>query len=365
VIIFDGHNDTLINLYLPERGGGRSFFEESIIGQIDLPRARKGGLTGGIFSIFTPTPQSSVEAGELHGFQFTQSGYKQTLSSAIDPNYARIFTDAVIDLLFELETSAKGEFSVVKGFSDLENNIHKGVFSAVLHFEGAEAIQEDLSNLEAYFEKGLRALGIVWSRPNAFGCGVHFEYPHSPDTGPGLSTAGKNLVKACNQLGILIDLAHLTEKGFWDVSEISTFPLVVSHTDAYALCPSTRNLTDRQIDAVGESGGVIGINFEPANTSFDGNLVGKLPMESLVQQINQAPISQIVKHIDYVVQRIGIDGVAFGSDFDGADMPTELKDASGLPKLIAELSRFGYKEQDIEKIAYKNWLRVLKQTWVG
>lgn len=361
--VFDGHNDTLTNLYLPERGKGRSFFAESTVGQIDLPRAIKGDFIGGIFSIFTPTPKSSVEANDMYGFEFTKDGYKQTLRSAIDPQYAQTFTNAVVDLLYGLEASSNGKVGVIKTYSQLEDNIKNGILSAVLHFEGAEAIKEDLSNLETYYGKGLRALGLVWSRPNAFGCGVHFEYPHTPDTGSGLTVSGKKLVKECNRLGILIDLAHITEKGFWDVAKISAFPLVVSHADVYSLCPSTRNLTDEQIDAVGKSGGLIGTNFEPFNTSFDGSLVGKVPMDKLIQQINEVPLSQIVKHIDYVVKRIGIDCVAFGADFDGADMPKDLKDVTGLPKLIEELKRYGYTDNDIEKIAYKNWLRIFKQTW--
>ena len=278
--VFDGHNDTLIHLYLKERGKGRSFFEESTVGQLDLPRAVKGGMIGGIFSIFSPTPKTSVEANDLYGFAFTPNGYKQTLRSPIDPAYAREFTDAVIDFLYHLEAASNGKFGVVKDVAELRDNRQKGVLSAVLHFEGAEAIREDLGNLESYYDQGLRALGLVWSRPNVFGCGVNFEYPHSPDTGPGLTLAGKQLIKECNRLGILIDLAHITEKGFWDAAKLSTAPLVVSHADVYALCPSTRNLTDAQIDAVGKSGGVIGINFEPFNTSFAESLVGETTIDT-------------------------------------------------------------------------------------
>lgn len=361
--IFDGHNDTLINLYLPERGKGRSFFEESTIGQLDFPRAIKGGLMGGIFSIFTPTPRTSVEASDAYGFAFTQNGYQQRLKSPIDPVYAQEFTTAVVDLLYSLEAASDGKFRVVKDAQELNDNLQKGVFSAVLHFEGAEAIHADLSNLEAYYARGLRALGLVWSRPNVFGWGVNFAYPHSPDTGPGLTSAGQALVKACNRFGILIDLAHITEKGFWDVARLSHAPLVVSHADVYALCPSTRNLTDAQIDAVGKSGGVIGINFEPYNTSFDASLVGQMPIDALLQRVSTAPLSQIVKHIAYVVNKIGIDHVAFGSDFDGADMPADLTDVAGLPKLIAALKQAGFTGEELEKIAYKNWLRVFQDTW--
>lgn len=361
--VFDGHNDTLTNLYLPEKGKGRSFFEESAIGQIDLPRANRGNLIGGIFSIFTPTPKSSPEADDTYGFELTANGYKQTLRSPIDPLYAQDFTNSVIKLFFNLEASSQGKVKVVKTIKELESNLEKGILSAVLHFEGAEAIKEDLTNLADYYQKGLRALGLVWSRPNDFGCGVHFEFPHTPDTGSGLTEAGKQLVEECNRLGILIDLAHITEKGFWDVAKLSSTPLVVTHADVYSLCPSTRNLTDEQIDAVGKSGGLIGINFEPFNTSFDSALVAKMPMDKLTERLRAVPLSEIVKHIDYVAKRIGIDCVALGADFDGADMSNELKDVAGLPKLMVELRKHGYNDNDIEKIAYKNWFRIFKETW--
>jgi membrane dipeptidase len=208
-----------------------------------------------------------------------------------------------------------------------------------------------MSNLTKYYQKGIRSIGLAWSRPNAFGYGVPFRFPHSPDTGPGLTDAGKRLVQECNRHGILIDLAHLNEKGFRDVAELSSAPLVVTHTDVHAICPSTRNLTDEQIDAIGKSCGLIGINFETLNThpNSDPN--------------PDVPLTQITRHIDYVVERIGIDHVAFGSDFDGAEMPNELKDATGLPKLIDLLQEKGYDQTALEKIAYKNWLRVLSNTW--
>jgi membrane dipeptidase len=275
----------------------------------------------------------------------------QKLRSAIDPQDARSFTGEVIDSVYALEREAGGAIKLVKTFAEIEDCMAQGILAIVLHFEGAEAIREDLSNLAAYYEQGLRSLGIVWSRPNLFATGVPFAYPSSPDTGPGLTQAGRDLVRACNRMGILIDLAHINEKGFWDVAEESSAPLVVSHTDVHAICPSTRNVTDAQIDAVGKTGGIIGLNFEPIQISADAN-----PDENI-------PLSQLVKHVDYIVNRIGIDHVGFGSDFDGTNMPAELGDAAGLQKLVQALRTGGYDEQAVEKIAYRNWLRVLKSTW--
>src|SRR4029079_204990 len=119
----------------------------------------------------------------------------------------------------------------------------------------------DLSNLEQWYDRGLRSIGLVWSRPNAFAEGVPFRCLSQRATGPGLSDAGRDLVRACNRLGILVDLSHLNEAGFWDVAALSDAPLVATQSNAHALSAATRNLTDAQLDAIGKSGGVVGINF--------------------------------------------------------------------------------------------------------
>src|SRR5690606_476421 len=114
------------------------------------------------------------------------------------------------------------------------------------------------------------SLGPVWSRDNAFAHGVPFAYPSSPDTGPGLTDAGKELVRACNRMGILIDLSHMTEKGFFDVARVSDQPLVATHSNVHAITPSARNLTDRQLDAVRDSKGVVGLNYAVSFLREDG-----------------------------------------------------------------------------------------------
>ncbi len=349
--VFDGHNDTLTSFFDAPPEKQRSFFEASTIGHIDLPRARQGSLAGGFFAIFTRPPSTSPESDPMYGITFTDNGYILSERSPLDPAYIQRYTDSLIDFAYQLELQSDGQVKIVRSYQQLENTLNQSVFSMVLALEGAEAINADLSNLEAYYDKDIRSIGLVWSRPNAFGYGVPFRFPASPDIGPGLTAAGKELVKACNQLGILIDLAHLNEQGFRDVAALSTAPLVVTHADVYSICPSTRNLTDAQIDIIAQSGGVIGINFEAMNTH---------PLSSIEQNV---PLTQITAHIDYIINRVGIDHVAFGSDFDGADMPNDLSDVRGLPKLLDTLRNNGYDEQSLEKIAYRNWLRVIKATW--
>jgi membrane dipeptidase len=222
-----------------------------------------------------------------------------------------------------------------------------------LHFEGAENLGPDPGALEDLYEMGLRSLGLVWSRPNAYAHGVPFRFPSSPDTGPGLSGAGKELVRECNRLGVLIDLSHVNERGFWDVAELSEAPLVATHSNAHALCPASRNLTERQLEAIRDSDGMVGVNFAVGFLREDGG------------ESEDTPLETVVKHVGYLVERVGIERVGFGSDFDGAKVPKALGDVSGLPRLLAALRAGGYDEAMLNKVAHGNWIRVLRATWRG
>jgi membrane dipeptidase len=223
--------------------------------------------------------------------------------------------------------------------------------SAIVHMEGAEPIAPDLSNLERWYDRGLRSVGLVWSRPNEFAEGVPFRFPSSPDIGGGLSRPGRALVQACNRLGILVDVSHLNEAGFWDVAALTDVPLVATHSNAHALCAASRNLLDSQLDAIRESNGIVGVNFAVTFLRADGLLVP------------ETPIAEIVRHIDYLVERMGVEHVAFGSDFDGAVVPEELGGVAGLPKLVEALREAGYDDDAVALITHENWLRVLRATW--
>ncbi len=346
--IFDGHNDTLLHLFPENAEDRRSFLTQSDHGHLDLPRARQGGFAGGIFAICPPSGSDWSYGGAL---TMSAEGYRVDMAPAIEMTEARAFTFTALAALFRLEAASDGQIRVVRHVDELESCLAQGILSVVLHFEGAEAIDPDLDGLYVFYETGLRSLGIVWSRPNAFGYGVPFGFPLSPDTGPGLTDAGRDLVHACNQLGILIDLAHLNERGFWDVARLSEAPLVSSHTAAHAICPSARNLTDEQLDAIGASGGVVGVNFQVSDLRPDG------------QFDDDVPLTMWVRHVDHIVERIGVEHVAFGSDFDGARISREIGDARGLPKLVETLRDQGYDGADLRKITSENWVRVLRDTW--
>ncbi|UOR10766.1 dipeptidase [Halobacillus amylolyticus] len=347
--IIDGHNDTLLKLHQQEKGKGRLFFNESSIGHIDLPRAKKGQFSGGFFAIFCPHPSGSL----LPDFEkfATEKGYDLPLSAPAEYEYCHRMTNAMVADLFSLEANSNGSFKVVRTVDELSNLVHKETIAAILHFEGAEAIDTDLDALSVYYQAGLRSIGLVWSRPNAFAQGVPYRYPSTPDIGAGLTESGKSLVRECNQLGIMLDLSHLNEKGFWDVAEISDAPLVATHSNAHTISPISRNLTDKQLDAIAESNGVVGVTYAVNMLRPDGKLNTDTPLE------------EIVKHIDYIASRIGIEHVVLGSDFDGTTLPDELGDVTGVPKVLELLKNHGFSDKDLCKLTYENWLRVLKNTW--
>ncbi len=348
--IIDGHNDSLHRLapYTTERV--RDFFTKHTEGHLDLPRARAGGLGGGFFAIFASSQPSGTLPVPMDVI-ITPNGYEVPLAAPLDRGAAQQATMAMMAGLFRLETASEGQIKVVRTVAELTACLETGVLAAILHIEGAEAIDPDLHALEVFYRAGLRSLGVVWSRPNAFGHGVPFRFPHTPDTGPGLTDVGRALVRACNQLGIMLDVSHLSERGFWDLAAITDAPIVATHSAVHALCPVSRNLTDPQLDAIRDSGGLVGVNFEVSALREDG------------YDDPNTPLDVLVRHIDYLVARIGIDRVGFGSDFDGATMPHDLRDAAGLPNLLTLLGQHGYDDAALRKLAYENWLRILHQTW--
>jgi membrane dipeptidase len=246
-----------------------------------------------------------------------------------------------------------GHVRIARSISDLDavRADDNGPPATVLHIEGAEAIDPGLEALEHWYAAGLRSLGPVWSRSNAFGHGVPFIFPGSPDTGPGLTPAGQALVARCAELGIMVDLSHLNEKGFWDVARAQPGPLVASHSGSHALAASTRNLTDEQLDAIASTDGLVGIIY------------GCQFIRADLKDDPDTPLSVIAQHAAYVAERIGVRHVALGSDFDGTRIPNELGDVTGLPKLLDALRHAGFSDLDLDAVAWENWRRVLNAWW--
>jgi membrane dipeptidase len=254
-------------------------------------------------------------------------------------------------LLFRIEQASEGRFKVCRSVAEIRDCMAQGKIAAIFHIEGAEAIDAELKSLDVLHQAGLRSLGIVWSRDNIFGSGVPFRFPSSPDTGPGLSDAGKALVRRCNELKILIDVSHLNEKGFWDVARHSTAPIVATHSNAHALSASSRNLTDDQLRIIGKSGGMIGLNFANGFLRADGRWGSENGLDTML------------RHLDHLMKLAGEDHVGLGSDFDGARIPSQIGDGAGLQRLVDAMAAHGYGTELTKKLCSENWMRVLEQTW--
>jgi membrane dipeptidase len=337
--VFDGHNDALTRSDHADFATGRAG------GHLDLPRMRAGGLRGGIFAVFTPSARERKRP-----LARTDDVIEFELAPPVSHAKAAAYATAAAGRLFALERA--GHLRVARTVADLDAaHAGDGPPVAVLHHEGAEAIDPGLEALETWYQAGLRSLGPVWSRPNEFAHGVPFVFPSSPDTGPGLTTAGQALVRRCAELGILVDLSHLNEAGFWDVARLEAGPLVASHAGAHALSGASRNLTDRQLDAIGASGGLVGIVF------------ASLFLRPDFADVADTPIELIASHARYVADRIGVEHVALGSDFDGATIPAALGDAAGLPRLLESFAEAGFTAEEMSAIAWGNWRRVLAAWW--
>jgi membrane dipeptidase len=302
-------------------------------------------MRGGIFAVFTPSPEK--RPGQV---KFTRGVHAEPLATPIEQEKAAEHASAAAERLLALERA--GELIVAREIADVDAaEDGSGPPVSVLHLEGAEAIDPGLEALGEWYAKGLRSLGPVWSRANAFATGVQFAFPSSPDIGPGLTERGEALVRACAELGILVDLSHMNEAGFWDVARMEPGPLVASHSGAHALCAASRNLTDAQLDAIGDSGGLVGIVFATAFLRPD------------FADDPDTPLALIAEHARYVADRIGVEHVALGSDFDGATVPAELGDVAGLPKLLAALRDVGFDDEDLAAVCWRNWRRVLAVWW--
>ncbi|PWJ16488.1 dipeptidase [Jannaschia seohaensis] len=346
-IVFDGHNDLLTRLW---QAGGTTALDQMVIGRagaIDLPRAKTGGFGGGFFACWVPSPEDQP-LEELHALM-CQPSYDIPLPVPIAWDEGMRVLIGQAALLLEMDR--RGLLRVCRSTAEIRAAMEAGVMAAIFHVEGAEAIDTDLDALDLLYAAGLRSIGPVWSRSTPFGHGVPFAFPSSPDRGPGLTEAGKRLVTRCNELGIMLDLSHLNEAGFWDVAKLSTKPLVATHSNAHALCPHSRNLTDAQLDAIAESDGMVGLNFAVSFLREDG------------RKIADTPIEDMLRHLDHLIGRLGEDRVGLGSDYDGAVVPEAVSDVSKLGVLRTAMAEHGYGEALIAKICHGNWLALLDRTW--
>ena len=351
VPVFDGHNDVLSRLHALHPRNAASAFIEGYDAAIDLPKSRAGGFAGGFFAAYVPPLDVDHDARTAAMMAET---YNLPLPPRLEWSHAVTVTMAQIAILVELDR--RQAVTICREVDDIRANMKRanmetGRIAAIMHIEGAEAIDADLHMLDVLYAAGLRSIGPVWSRPTIFGDGVPFAFPSSPDTGPGLTEAGVRLVERCDRLGILIDLSHINEAGFWDVARHSQNPLVATHSNAHAICPHARNLTDDQLRAIRDSGGMVGLNFATAFLRPDGRMTPDVPFETMM------------RHLDHLLGIVGEDHVGLGSDYDGAVMPNSLTTVADLPRLVSAMRHHGYGDHLIGKLCFDNWLTTLERIW--
>ncbi len=348
--IFDGHNDVLLRLLMLQDDNAHiQFLEGRKNGHLDLPRMKEGGFGGGFFAIYVPSPASEENRYQ----EMNKPSYDLPLPGEVPFGEALPLALSMAAIMARIERNSDGGAKICRTAADISDCLKSGTLAMIMHLEGAEAIDDKLDSLEVFYYAGLRSIGPVWSRPTRFGHGVPFRFPASPDTGDGLTDAGKELVRQCNHFNMVIDLSHINERGFWDVAGASDAPLIATHSNAHAISPHSRNLTDKQLAAIRESDGMVGVNFATAFIRPDG------------QMRSDTSLEMMLRHVDHLIEHVGIDGVGFGSDFDGAMIPREIKDVVGLRSLRRAMRNHGHDEETMVKLCHGNWLRVLEKTFGG
>ncbi len=331
--VFDGHNDVIFRLW---EGGGDvvARFRAEQSGHIDLEKARKGGLAGGFFALFAPP----LGKFSLPGFE---PPYDHPLPPMLDQKDAVEVIAKQAGILCELDRA--GVLKICRRRAEIDAAMANGTMAAIMHLEGAEAVDPDFRVLDLLYASGLRSLGPVWSRPTIWGHGVPFRFPSDGDAGPGLTDAGKALVQRCAEMGIIFDTSHLNVAGFMDVAQAGV-PIVATHSNACAVSPGARNLTDAQLTLIGQTRGMVGLNFGTMFLREDGR---KAP---------EGGIEAAIRHLSHMIDLAGEDHVGLGSDFDGAPMPAGLETAAGLDALRQAMRDHQFGEKLIKKVCHGNWL---------
>ncbi len=339
--VFDGHNDVLTRLWLSDHNNpAQAFIQEGLAGHLDLKRCQQAGFVGGMFAIFLP-PFHYVKQHHPNKL------FDQDASDFTQQQIEHICL-AQLDLAKQL-AEYSNDIQICTTVQDIQHCLTQQKLAIILHMEGAEALQHNPDLLDVFYDAGLRSIGPLWNRPSRFGHGLNAKFPHSPDTGAGLTNEGKAFIKRCADKKMVIDVSHMNERAFWDTANILQQPIVATHSNVHALCPQARNLTDNQLKEIKDSKGIVGLNFDVAFLRKDG------------QRDANTSIEVLLEHLEYLIDQMGENHVGFGSDFDGALISHEIEDVRGLHLLIEAMQKRHYSNEIIEKICFSNWLTVLNR----
>ena len=360
-IVIDTHDDTTQRL-LFEKGFDIGQRHEN--GNIDIPRMREGGLDALFFSIWVPSDVTGPPA------------VKRALQ--------------LIDRVHEAVRTHPNDLVLATTAADIRRAAAERKIAALMGMEGGHMIDDDLGTLRDYARLGVRYLTLSHFKNNNWADSSTDKPAHN-----GLTDFGKDVVRELNRLGVMVDISHVSDKTFADALEVSTVPVIASHSSCRAIAQHPRNMTDDMMRALAKNGGVIMINYEVSFLSEENRLASeksggvvaaldqmskKCGGDEACSTLESARVTReamdkgtlpavswekIIEHIDHAVKMAGVDHVGLGSDFDGATMPIGMEDASKLPKLTTALMEKGYSAADVEKILGGNILRVMEQVEKG
>lgn len=361
-ILVDTHNDALSNELITKA----DLTKRQTTGNLDLPRAKEGGLDVQVFSIWC-----GGEYGKGRAFKMA---------------------NREIDSLYALIGRSKGKAVLVRNAYELQSAVAKGQFAAMIGVEGGHMIEDRMDYIDALAKRGMRYLTLTWNNSTSWSTSAADETHHMDSLKRaghvGLSDHGKQIVRHLNDLGVMVDVSHVGEQTFYDVIATTSKPVIASHSCAYTLCPNQRNMKDAQLKALAKNGGVVFVNFysgfvdseymhkesqflrghraelDSLEKIYHDADLAKIRLNVIYQAESdkiRPPLSLLIKHIDYIAKLIGVDHVGIGSDFDGAESyPLGMNDVTDYPKITEELLKLHYSEADIDKILGGNFIRVLK-----
>ncbi|MBU5483825.1 dipeptidase [Clostridium sp. MSJ-11] len=309
--IIDLHCDTIYLLEQEKKGG--NLYKNNF--SVDIEKLKRGGSLAQFFALF-------IDKSEC-------KDAKESCIKLMDRFYSEI-------------NQYSDHISLARNFQEMQENKDKGKISAFLTIEGGEALKGDMENLYYFFQNGVRLITLTWNYPNEIG----FSSSKDEYVDKGLTFFGTDLIDEMNRLGMLIDVSHLSDRGFYEVADRTKIPFIASHSNAREIKPHRRNLTDTMIKVLSEKGGVMGINFY---SDFLGDS-------------HMGMVKDMVAHIKHIRNVGGIDCIALGSDFDGIGSPVEIEDISQMDKLIFALEKEGFSFDEMERILYKNAQRVIRDT---
>lgn len=322
-IVVDTHNDTMMKVIDEETFLPKMDIGENTENHIDIPKFKRGGINVGFFAAFT-------------------DGYYNNLERSISR------TLAIINALYFTESKNKNTFKITSSLRSIKETIKEQRIAAVPTIEGGYSFDKNNTKelIKQYRDLGVKAIAFTWNYSNNLGEGASRIYndPCETPSSEGLTSLGEELVQEMNRLGMVVDVSHMSEKSFWDTINITKSPIIASHSGVYSLREHPRNLKDDQLKALAKNGGTVGVVLS----------------ETFLTNNPPSYIKDFIDQIDYIVDLIGIDHVGLGSDFDGTEIPVDMKDSSEMYKITEELIKREYKKEDIEKILGKNMLRVLK-----